>query len=54
MRTLYAARQQVSSPAVPRELRIVILFCLLGPTISLAVLPWLDGVTVGFILNHVG
>ena len=34
MTTLYSARQQVSSPAVPRELGVVILFCLLGLTIS--------------------
>jgi hypothetical protein len=53
MTTLYLARRQVSSPAATRELGIVILFCLLGLTISLAVLPWLDGATVGFVLNHV-
>jgi hypothetical protein len=54
MTTLYSARQQVSSPAVPRELGVVILFCLLGLTISLAMLPWLDGDTVAFIFNHLG
>jgi hypothetical protein len=52
--TIYSARQQVSSPPVPRELSVVILFCLLGLTIWLAALPWLDGDTVAFIFDHLG
>src|SRR5215510_4962066 len=52
MTTLYETMQQVSAPAIPRELVGVILFCMLGLTISLAALPWLDADTAEFILTH--
>jgi hypothetical protein len=53
MTTLDVAMQEVSSPTIPREFGALILFCVLGLTISLAVLPWFDGDAVDFILNHV-
>jgi hypothetical protein len=53
MTTLDVATQEVSSPTIPREFGALILFCVLGLTISLAVLPWFDADTVGFILDHV-
>jgi hypothetical protein len=54
MTTLYSARQQVSSPDVLSELGVVILFCLLGLTLSMVALPWLDADAADFILNHLG
>jgi len=53
MTTLYVAMPEVSSPTIWREFGALILLCMLGLTISLAVLPWFDADTVGFILNHV-
>jgi hypothetical protein len=52
MSTLYAAMYRPSWPAIARDLRVLTLVCLLGLTISLAVLPRLDANTVDFILNH--
>src|SRR6516165_30847 len=52
--TLYSPRQQVSSPEVPSELGVVFLFCLLGLTLSMVALPWLDADAADFILNHLG
>jgi hypothetical protein len=52
MTTLYEVMRQTESRSVPRELGIVILFCLLGLTISLAVLPGSDASSVGFVLDH--
>ena len=51
MTTLYAVTHRASQPAVPLDLRVVILFCLLGLTISLAVFSQLDADAADFILN---
>jgi hypothetical protein len=53
MTALYMPMQEVSSPTIRREFGALILFCMLGLGISLAVLPWFDADAVGFILNHV-
>jgi hypothetical protein len=52
MSTLYAAMYRPSWPAISRDLGVLTLFCLLGFTISLAVLPRLDVDEVEFILNY--
>jgi hypothetical protein len=52
MRTLYAAIDRAPWPALSRDLRALILFCVLGLTISVAVFSRLDPDAADFIINN--
>jgi hypothetical protein len=52
MSTLYTAVSRSSKLVISRDLTVLILFCLLGLTVSLAVFPRLDPEAAEFILKH--
>jgi hypothetical protein len=52
MSTQNAVIDRPSTPAISRDVAALILFCLLGLMISLAVFPWLDPDAAEFILQH--
>jgi hypothetical protein len=52
MRTLSAVMRRAPWPAISRDLEALILFCMLGLTISAAVFLRLDADAADFILNN--